>query len=620
MPNILPVELFFGEILGFLSKNNILLIVGDTGSGKTTKLPIFLNFSGLQKSKVICCVQPRRIGAISISKMISKSMNVSLGSEVGFTIRFENYSSRRTKINFVTDGILLKEFTKNPLLEKYSILILDEIHERSSNIELILSLCKNLLKIRADLKLIMTSATINVEKFSKFFSNCPILCIPGKTFSIKLNYLKNFFAEFISNCYNSIIRIIKNSSDGDILVFLPGEKDIDTLGNLLFISIEKKNITENVDIIPVFGNLPFKIQTKITRKNNQHRRIILSTNISETSLTIPGILYIIDSGLIKKKLFNHFSFSHKLFTIPTSKSSAIQRAGRAGRTKNGTCLRNYTKWSYRFEMKEFFCPEIKRGDFARIILFLKGLGLENIFSFDWIDFPTKNSFLSGLKTLFSLGALNKNGNLTKSGRKILELPLDPQLGKSMISSHENGFLDDFIPIASLLLSNIPLENFCKIKNSFLKSSFVTGDHSFLLLIFNKWKLKKFSPDFLAEFGLNRKSALIFFNIENQLKESGKKIFFISKKKKSIKDDLIKSFLSGFFLNLALVEQKKIYKIILRKKFFFVFLHPESIINYLKKKPVVVFFCDCINMKYPLIKTTSYVKKSVLLEFVRTKIV
>lgn len=616
MAKVLPVELFYLDILGFLSKNNTLLIIGETGSGKTTKLPIFINFSGLQKKKVVCCVQPRRIAAISISKRISKSMDVRLGSEVGFSIRFEDHTSKNTKINFITDGILLNEFAKNPFLEKYSILILDEIHERSFNIELILSLCKNLLKIRSDLKLIMTSATISVEKFSKFFKNCPILCIPGKTFNVKLNYRKLFYIEYISSCYNSILKIFKNSPNGDILVFLPGEKDIDTLGNLLFISQKKKTLAKDIRLIPIFGILPYKFQIKITKKNFQIRRIILSTNISETSLTIPGILYIIDSGLIKKKLFNHFSFSQKLLTVPTSKSSAIQRAGRAGRTKNGTCWRIYTKWSYKYEMKEFFCPEIKRADCTRIILFLKGLGLENIFSFDWIDFPTKISFLRGLKTLFSIGALNKNGNLTKNGRKMIELPLDPMLGKSMISSHENGFLSDFISVAAMLLSSIPVENFRKMKKLFLKTDFMTGDHSFLLFIFYKWKSNKFSLEFFMEYGLDIKFASIFFNIKNQLTETGRKLFLSSKKKKRTKEPLLKSFLSGFFLNLALIEKNKIYKIILRNKFFFVFLHPESTIWSYKKKPVVIFFGDSINMKYPLIKTISWVKKSLLLDFIK----
>lgn len=610
---LFPIDFFYQEILGFFSSKNILILVGETGSGKTTKLPLFLNFSGLRKKKSICCIQPRRLSAISVSKKISNEISVPVGCEVGYSVRFEDCTSQKTEIKFITEGILLKEMVRNPLLDEYSILILDEIHERSFNIELILTLCKNLIRIRSDLKLIMMSATLDSERFSQFFQNCPIFCIPGKCFSVKIKYQRIDNTNYISGCFNSIIKIIKKEPKGDILVFLPGEKEIDILGNLLHFSKKKKKKWTNFKLIPIFSLLPLKFQLYATEKFYSKRKIILSTNISETSLTISGISFVVDSGLIKKKIFNSFSFFQKLIIIPTSRSSSIQRAGRAGRISEGNCFRIFTKWSYQNEMKDFFTPEIQRADCTQILLYLKNIGVKNLLGIEWIDFPSKICFSRALKTLYCLSALDKKANLTISGRKMLELPLHPMLAKAMIKCTEKGSLSDFLPIATIILSSFPFNNFLRIKKRFLKKNFIAGDHYFFLFIFNAWKRKFYSEDFLKYFGLDKDFARIFFNIKNQLLKTAYKIFWKVKKEPK-KELFLKSFLSGFFLNISRLKKKKIYELLFREKFFFANIHPNSTLYNSKNLPIIVFFGEVINTNYPFIKTISGIKKKWLLDF------
>ena len=606
-----PIDCFFKEICGFLSHNKILIVIGETGSGKTTKLPLFLYFSGIQKNKSIICTQPRRVAAISVAKKISSDIKTRLGNEVGYSIRFEDVFGSKTRIKFMTDGVLLKELMKNPLLDKYSVIILDEMHERSLNMDLLLILCKNLVAIRTDLKLILTSATINLEKYSNFFQNCPIFSIPGRCFSVQIHYKTVSNSDHVFACYRSILNILKISTKGDILVFLTGRKDIDALGNLLFFFRQRKKNFLDFRIIPIFSTLPHQFQLYAAERLYPERKIILSTNVAETSLTIARISFVVDCGFVKQNLFNPYVSYQKLVVLPISRSSAIQRAGRAGRICVGRCYRIYTKWTYYNEMREFSVPEIQRINCSQIILFLKGLGLNNFFAFDWIDFPAKRSFIFSFKLLYSIGALNKTGKLTVTGRKMLEIPLEPMLAKTMICSHDYGCLYDFIIVVAMIVSSFPCENFLTLKKCFLKKSKHQGDQYFLLFVFLYWKKENFAPKWLETFRVNKDWVEIFCNIKSQLVKIAGKIF-PRINKPGTKDGLIISFLSGHFLNVAKLKKANVYSIIFREKNMGVHIHPFSVMRTVKCSPILIFFVELFYNICPYVKIISGIKKKWLL--------
>jgi HrpA-like RNA helicase len=611
---IFPIDHLSNQIIGIFKKHKAFIIIGDTGSGKTTRIPHFSYFIQNQKNKIICCSQPRRIGAISVAKRISNEMNYKLGSKIGYHIRFENLTTKKTRIKFITDGLLVKEFLINPFLENYTVLILDEIHERTANTDLILVLCRNLLEIRSDIQLVITSATLEVEKYSRFFFNCPIFSIPGRCFLIKI-YFKNFsLNDSLSSSFNSIIKILENSFKGDILVFLTGKEEINIIGNLLFFLRKKTPNYWKFIILPIFSGLSLQIQTYILKTFNFKRKIILSTNITETSITIPGISYVIDSGLVKQKIFNPYSTIFNLTITPICQNSAIQRTGRAGRNRVGKCFRIYSKWSYYNEMIKNSFPEIQKIDISRIILFLKGLGLKNFLTFEWLDIPSKIFFFQGLKLLYSIGALSKKGNITMDGRKMLELPIAPILAKVLLKSNRYNSLNEILIISSMEINSLSLRNFFTVKNFIKIKPFLKSDHIFLLNLFLTWKFSSYSSNWCKKCGIDFSSMQLSKNVLEQLKnilkpKSNKVIRFPSL------EGIIRSFLIGYFYNLAKIKTNRIYQLIFVIKEFYAQLHPFSILNFLKFYPNLILFNDIILIKKPYLKMVTEIKKKFLKDLI-----
>jgi HrpA-like RNA helicase len=611
---IFPIDYFFNQILGMIFKYRIFILVSETGSGKTTRIPFFLYFLKSQKNKMICCSQPRRIATISVAKRISNNMKTTLGSLVGYKIRFEDLSSTTTQIKFVTDGILAKEFLFKPFLDDYSILILDEIHERNANTDLILILCKNLLEIRSDLNIIITSATLQVEKYSKFFFDCPIFSIPGRCFPIKI-YFKNFFhRDFLSSSLITILKVAKNSFIGDILVFLTGKEDIDILGNLLNFIKRKKEKFNKFIIIPIYSGLSIQIQTFVFKKFFQKRKIILSTNITETSITIPGISIVIDCGLIKQKIFNPYFSIFNLITTPISQNNAIQRAGRAGRNKIGKCFRTFSKWSYFNEMRKNFFPEIQRIDTSFVILFLKGLGIKNLLTFEWLNFPSKIFFFRGIKLLYSLGTLSKKGNITTDGRKILELPIAPSLGKVLLKSQKFKCTKEILIISAMEINYLFFRNFFQVKNFLKTKTCLNSDHIFLLQLFLTWEHSGYSLKWCRKYGLEsypmQLSKNIYIQLKNALKYSCSNLSNIPSY-----EGIIKCFLTGYFFNLAKIKTKRIYQSLFSLKEILCQIHPYSILNFSDFFPGIIFYNDLVFSKKPFFKVVSTIKKNWLKELI-----
>ena len=371
----LPIYQFKKDLIQAIHENKILVVIGETGSGKTTQITQYLLEAGyIKKGKRIGCTQPRRVAAISVAKRVAEEMGVVLGEEVGYSIRFEDLTSSSTIIKYMTDGMLLREALVDKDLSQYSALMLDEAHERTIHTDVLFSLLKTTAQKRDDFRLIVTSATLDAEKFSSYFYNCKIFRIPGRTFPVEILYTKEAESDYLDAALTTVMQIHLVEPAGDILLFLTGQEEIDTACQILYERMKKLgDEAPELIILPVYSALPSEMQTRIFEPAPPgSRKCVIATNIAEASLTIDGIYYVVDPGFAKIKVFNPKLGMDTLVVAPISQASAKQRAGRAGRTGPGKCYRLYTEDAYKNEMLPVTVPEIQRTNLANTVLLLKG--------------------------------------------------------------------------------------------------------------------------------------------------------------------------------------------------------------------------------------------------------
>ena len=454
-PSTLPVSQQVEKIQKTIAENQITILCGETGSGKTTQLPKICLSMGRGKNKFIGHTQPRRIAARSVATRIASEMEVDLGVEVGFKVRFADKTSKNTNIKVMTDGILLAETQKDPKLLQYDTLIIDEAHERSLNIDFLLGYIKNLLPKRPDLKIIITSATIDVDKFSEHFNQAPIIQVSGRTFPVEIIYrpLRQLSKEIVENLDDAILSSINEmpgGNKGDILIFLPGERDIHDIKK--FLTDQLKN---RFEILPLFSRLPVKEQQKIFKKGTS-RRIILTTNIAETSLTVPGIKYVIDAGLARIIRYNPRLKIEQLLIEKISQASANQRSGRCGRVAPGVCIRLYDEEDFNLR-PTFTDPEIMRTSLASVILKMASLHLGPVHEFPFLQPPINKFIQDGYQLLFELDAVDRDFKILSMGHELAKLPLDPSLGRILIESNKQACLNEILIIISALSISDPRE-------------------------------------------------------------------------------------------------------------------------------------------------------------------
>lgn len=435
----LPVYPFRDDLIQAVREHQVLIIEGETGSGKTTQIPQYLHEAGFtEDGKKIGCTQPRRVAAMSVASRVAQEMSVKLGNEVGYAIRFEDCTSERTIIKYMTDGTLHREFLSEPDLQSYSVMIIDEAHERTLHTDILFGLVKDISRFRPDLKLLISSATLDAQKFSDFFDDAPIFRIPGRRFPVDIYYTKAPEADYIDACVVSVLQIHATQPLGDILVFLTGQEEIETCQELLQDRVRRLGSkVKELIILPVYANLPSDMQAKIFDPTPPGaRKVVLATNIAETSLTIDNIIYVIDPGFAKQNHFNSRTGMESLMVVPISKASANQRAGRAGRVAPGKCFRLYTAWSYKHELEDNTVPEIQRINLGNAVLMLKALGITDLVHFDFLDPPPHETLVLALEQLYALGALNHHGELTKLGRRMAEFPVDPMMAKMLLAAEK----------------------------------------------------------------------------------------------------------------------------------------------------------------------------------------
>ncbi|XP_048428080.1 probable pre-mRNA-splicing factor ATP-dependent RNA helicase DEAH4 isoform X1 [Pyrus x bretschneideri] len=533
----LPILQFEDTIMKAVEENPVVVVIGETGSGKSTQLSQILHRRGYTRSGVVGVTQPRRVAAVSVARRVSQELGVRLGDEVGYAIRFEDRTSERTRIKYLTDGVLLRESLSNPELDQYSVIILDEAHERSLNTDILLGLMKRLVKRRAsNFKVLITSATLDGEKVSQFFSNCPVVKVPGKLFPVEIAYSRERPASYLESSLETALNIHIKQGEGDVLIFMTGQDEIDKLVLKLeerVRSLEEGSCMDAI-ILPLHGSLQPEMQVRVFGPRPPNcRRFIVATNIAETSLTVDGVVYVIDSGYVKQRQYNPSTGMYSLDVVQISKVQANQRAGRAGRTRPGKCYRLYPSTVYEDEFLDATIPEIQRSSLAGSVLYLKSLDLPDIdiLKFDFLDSPSPESLQDALKQLYLIDAIDENGLITRVGKTMAELPLEPSLSRTLMEANEYGCLSQALTVAAMLSAETTLlpgrskSTDKKRKHDYLDlpDGSGWGDHIQLLQIYECWHQTDYDIDWCKDYQLQVRGMKFVKDVRKQLSQIMQKI-------------------------------------------------------------------------------------------------
>lgn len=595
----LPVHQQRDEFLKVFQKNQIMVFVGETGSGKTTQIPQFVLFDDLPhlQGTQVACTQPRRVAAMSVAARVADEMDVKLGEEVGYNIRFDNKTSNKTILKYMTDGMLLKEAMDDHLLSRYSVIILDEAHERTLATDVLMGLLKRLVAKRKDLKIIIMSATLEAKKFQSYFNDAPLITVPGRTHPVEIYYTPEYQKDYLDAAIRTVLQIHATEDEGDILLFLTGEEEIEDAVKKIQLENDqmmREGQSGDIKVHPLYGSLPPYQQQRIFEpappnvNGRISRKCIVSTNIAETSLTIDGVVYVIDPGFSKQKVYNPRIRVESLLVSPISKASAQQRAGRAGRTKPGKCFRLYTEEAFKKELIDQSYPEILRSNLSNTVLELKKLGIDDLVHFDFMDPPAPETMMRALEELNYLNCLSDEGELTSLGRLTSNFPLDPMLAVLLIGSVAFNCSNEILTIVSLLsVPNIfirPIQNrklADEIKMSFAHKD---GDHLTLLNVYYEFIENGEDAKWCRENFLNYRSLVSAKNVRNQLKSIMEKhevkLCSNNFNDRSYWDNIRKALVAGFFMQVAKKKSganKNNYLTI--KDNQDVLIHPSSVLTF-----------------------------------------
>ena len=495
---MLPIHKYRQRIVDTVVANQVTIVVGETGSGKTTQLPQYLYGASFGTNDgTIGITEPRRIAATSVARFVAGQLGTKLGDVVGYQIRFDDRTVHYdTKIKFMTDGILLREFQVDPDLSRYSVIMIDEAHERSVNIDFTLGLLKDLLSRRPDLKVVISSATIDTEKFSRYFDGAPIIEVSGRTYPVDIVWSDKNYSEWeiVDAVVEQIVKIHTTMDPGSVLVFMTGADDIGKVVEALEEKAVRQLGFKDLEILRAHGGLSSEELGRIFEDIPGKRKIIVATNIAETSITVEGRIYVVDSGRIKQTHFNPESGIQSLDVVEHSQAGCNQRAGRAGRTEAGMCFRMFTEENF-CERPEYTEPEIRRMSLAGVVLSMEDIGIENIKNFDFIDPPKKDAFHEAYQTLIALGAVvaDKSG-LTALGREMARLPLEPRIARMVLEAEKHGCIKEIATVAAFMS---------------------------VRTIFARPKGKEMDADIAhMRFKNNRSDALTFLNVWNAYEDSG----------------------------------------------------------------------------------------------------
>lgn len=598
----LPIYAYRDEFLAALEEHQILVVVGETGSGKTTQLPQYLLEGGYVKDgSKVGCTQPRRVAAMSVAARVAEEMGVKLGQEVGYSIRFENNVSDKTVLEYMTDGMLLRHFMTDPQLTDFAAIMIDEAHERSVNTDILLALLKDLARERPDLKLLISSATMNAAKFASYFDDAPIFNIPGRRYPVDIYYTPQPESNYVAAMISTVFQIHTTQGRGDILVFLTGQDEIDSAEQQIGdIARKLGSRVKELIICPIYANLPSELQSKIFEPTPENaRKLVLATNIAETSLTIDNIVYVIDTGYEKQNYYNPSTRMSSLNVVPCSRAAANQRSGRAGRVGPGKCFRLYTKFSYMNEMDESPTPEIQRTNLNSVVLQLVALGIDKVMDFNFIDSPPTEAIISAIENLYALSALNHKGQLTRVGRQMSEFPTAPEIAKAVIAADKEGSVEEVLSIVAMLdeasaLFFRPKDK--KIHADSARRRFTVkegGDHITLLNIWNQWVESDFSPIWSRENFLQQRSLTRARDVREQLAKLCDRVEVrLSSCGASNLRPIQRALTAGFFTNATRMDRRGDgYRTL--KNNSTVYVHPSSVIKEVDPPPKTVIYNELV---------------------------
>eukprot|EP00794_Sanderia_malayensis_P005487 gene5487-6172_t len=600
----LPVWEYRNEFMKTAFKNQVIVLVGETGSGKTTQIPQWcLELMSYGRRKHVACTQPRRVAAMSVAQRVADEMDVVLGQEVGYSIRFEDCSSSRTLMKYMTDGMLLREAMTDPLLDRYGIILLDEAHERTLATDILMGLIKEVIKQRPDLKVIVMSATLDAGKFQEYFDSAPLMTIPGRTHPVEIFYTPEPERDYLE----AAIRTEIDEACKRI------KREVENLGPEI----------GDLKCIPLYSTLPPNLQQRIfesppPNKSNGAigRKVVVSTNIAETSLTIDGVVFVIDPGFSKQKVYNPRIRVESLLVSAISKASAQQRAGRAGRTRPGKCFRLYTEKAYKNEMQDNTYPEILRSNLGTVVLQLKKLGIDDLVHFDFMDPPAPETLMRALELLNYLAALDDNGDLTELGSMMAEFPLDPQLSKMVIASTDFNCSNEALSIVAMLsvqqVFMRPNDSKKAADDCKMKFAHVDGDHLTLLNVYHAFKQNHEDVQWCFDNFLNQRSLKSADNVRQQLARIMDRFSL-----KRISTDfnsrdyyvnIRRALVSGFFMQVAHLERSGHYLTV--KDNQVVQLHPSTCLDH---KPEWVIYNEFVLTTKNYIRTCTDVKPEWLVQ-------
>ncbi|KAF9476307.1 P-loop containing nucleoside triphosphate hydrolase protein [Pholiota conissans] len=614
-------------------------MVGETGSGKTTQIPQFVAFSDLPhtRGKMVACTQPRRVAAMSVAKRVADEMDVQLGRHVGYSIRFEDMTEPGTTfLKYMTDGMLLREAMNDPSLERYSTIILDEAHERTLATDILMGLLKGIAKKRKELKIIIMSATLDALKFQKYFSlrsdtQAPLFKVPGRTHPVEVFYTQEPEPDYVEAAIRTTLMIHRAEDQGDILLFLTGEQEIEDACRKIKLEADDLINQDPSSVgplvcIPLYSSLPPQQQQRIfdappaaIKGSPPGRKVVVSTNIAETSLTIDGIVYVVDPGFSKQKVYNPRIRVESLLVSPISKASAQQRAGRAGRTRPGKCFRLYTEKDFMTELEEQTHPEILRSNLSNTVLELMKLGIKDLVTFDYVDAPAPETLMRALELLNYLAALDDDGNLTPLGGMMAEFPLDPQLAKLLIVSPEFKCSNEILTITAMMsVPNVWLRppGATQRRDADAAKALLTvpdGDHLTLLNVYNQYNLNLHDKNWAWNNYLSLRALQQADSIRQQLKRIMERydidLNSLSDEKK-LYTNIRQALVCGFFMQVAHKEGEKGNYLTVKDNQV-VALHPSCGLD---TQPEWVLFNEFVLTTRPYIRTVSEIKAEWLIEF------
>lgn len=610
----LPVFKYRSAILYLVETHATTIIVGETGSGKTTQIPQYLKEAGwADGGRVIACTQPRRLAVQAVASRVAEEMGVKLGEEVGYTIRFEDLTNTNvTRIKFLTDGVLLREMMDDPLLTKYSIIMVDEAHERSISTDILLGLLKKIQRRRPELRLIISSATIEAKSMSSFFQTSKkrrgseaqepgpvrqpaILSVEGRGFNVQIYHVEEPVADYLQAAVTTVLSIHDQEPIGDILVFLTGQDDIDAAVQMLTEEAHSKGKhASGLVVLPLYSGLPRSDQDLVFSPTPRgKRKVVISTNIAETSLTLEGVVYVVDSGFSKQRFYSPISDIENLVVAPISKASARQRAGRAGRVRPGKCYRLYTEEYYVNEMSAEGIPEMQRSNLVSCVIQLKALGIDNILGFDWPASPSPEAMIRALEVLYSLGVLDDDAKLTSPvGFQVAEIPLDPMISKMIIASNQLGCSEEIITIAAILSIQsiwVSVRRQKELDEAKLRFAAAEGDHVTYLNVYKGFLQSGKSSQWCHKNFVNYQAMKKVIEVREQLRRVAKRLGISLKSCERDMQILRKAVVAGFFANACRLEaftESGMYKTLRSSQE--VYIHPSSVLFRVNPKWIIYY--------------------------------